>query len=64
METHLFKYFDQHVQHMMNHDELQVDGEEKPVQKIPEEIHYSVRRMKPEESQEVSEILNFLVKTE
>jgi len=54
METHLFKYQDQHIHHLINKSELKKtiptgSSTEKP-------INYTIRQMKPEEAVEVSKL--------
>jgi serine/threonine-protein kinase RsbW len=57
METHLFKYLDRHIQHLVNNEELQKVEKVRTEELLPEKSGaYTVRRMKPEEAIEVSKL--------
>ena len=58
METHLFKYLDRHIHHLVNKEKLQQIEKERTEELLPEKksIVYTIRRMKPEEAIEVSKI--------
>ncbi|RLD54691.1 MAG: hypothetical protein DRJ05_14185 [Bacteroidetes bacterium] len=57
METHLFKYLDRHIHHLVNKEKLQKLEKERTGELLPKKsISYTVRRMKPEEAIEVSKV--------